>query len=55
MESASIAGAENIAKISLEERTKRAMLAEAVEGMFKCLLSECGNKTQRSIIKRIAV
>ena len=31
MESASLAGAENIRKLDIAERTKRAMLAEAVE------------------------
>mmetsp|Transcript_28069 Transcript_28069/g.52987 ORF Transcript_28069/g.52987 Transcript_28069/m.52987 type:complete len:163 (+) Transcript_28069:3-491(+) len=40
MERASISGAEEIAKISLEERTKRAMLAEAVEDRIFDLADE---------------
>mmetsp|Transcript_20474 Transcript_20474/g.33217 ORF Transcript_20474/g.33217 Transcript_20474/m.33217 type:complete len:163 (+) Transcript_20474:69-557(+) len=40
MERASIAGAEEIAKVSLEERTKRAMLAEAVEDRIFDLVDE---------------
>mmetsp|Transcript_23358 Transcript_23358/g.45168 ORF Transcript_23358/g.45168 Transcript_23358/m.45168 type:complete len:154 (+) Transcript_23358:10-471(+) len=40
MEMSSIAGADAIAKINLEERTKRAMLAEAVEDRIFELVDE---------------
>lgn len=40
MEMSSIAGADAIARINLEERTKRAMLAEAVEDRIFELVDE---------------
>jgi len=40
MERASVAGADKIAKLDLQERTKRAMLAEAVEDRIFELVDE---------------
>lgn len=48
MERASLAGADKIRKVSLEERTKRAMLAEAVEDRIFDLVDELDSLVKKN-------